>query len=184
MCMICHTSCVCYGIMVCMISCMCIHTYGMIYIPIHHVVVYLYHQGVVHVGTPYTVYYVCTMYTSCVWYVIHHMYGGITICDIMVCVYIPYVVCMYIPIHHVVVYLYYQGVVHIGTPYTVYYVCTMYTSCVCYVIHHVYAMVSLCDIMVCVYIPYVVCMYIPMYAYVHTIHHVVVYWIPLWGPIL
>ena len=69
---------------------MCIHTYGMIYIPIHHVVVYLYYQGVVHVGTPYTVYYVCTMYTSCVCYVIHHVYAMVSLCVISwyVCTYL------------------------------------------------------------------------------------------------
>ena len=49
----------------------------------------------------------------------------------------------------------YTGTVYMCIPYTVY-MSTMYTSCVCYVIHHVYAMISpMCDVMVCVYIPMV-----------------------------
>ena len=138
-----------YGIMVCMISwyvytyiygmCVCIST------PCSGVGIYGYCRYVPHVLCIWHSI-MCTMYTSCVWYVIHHVYMyGITVCDIMVCVYI-HIYGMYVCIYYTPyggVYVPTQGryVPHILCMWHSV-MCTMYTSCVWYVIHHVYAMVS------------------------------------------
>ena len=94
--------------------------------------------------------------TSCVWHVIHMCmsmvswyawYHGMCVHTYMVCMSIPMYAWVH-TIHQVVVYTY-SRVSYVG--YTIYYVstivcmCTMYTSCVCYVIHHVYVY----GIMVC-----------------------------------
>ena len=129
MCMICHTYVYVYGIMVCMISWyVCTYLYGMY---VHTYVcmcayctpgsgVYVL-QGLVR-RVPCILYKcivcMCTMYTSCVWYVIHHVYAMVSWYAWYhgMCMYIPmvwytylytvYTICVYVPVYKS------------GTPYT------------------------------------------------------------------
>ena len=171
-CMMCHTSCVWYGITMCG-TMVCVYAY--LWYDIHTYILYMVHMYMylyTLIDTPYTVY-MCTMYTSCVydmsyimcmvWY--HYVwYHGMCICIPMVWYTYLYTLdatYVYVAVHP------YRYTIYGVYVYYVYIMCMLcHTSCVCLWYHGMH------DIMVCVYIP--------MYACVHTIHHVVVL-VPIWG---